>query len=74
MGPILEMKDHEFAITDFTPPKVRQLGVVDTIGGLKKLIENYPDDTSFGFRNQPMQELHEVDHGDVLFIVFQETD
>lgn len=50
---------------------VRSLGVATTIGELKKLIENYPDETSFGFRNQPMQELHEVKYFDVVFVVFQ---
>ena len=50
---------------------VRSLGVATTIGELKKLIENYTDQTSFGFRNQPMQELHEVIYTDAVYIVFQ---
>ena len=47
------------------------LGVATTIGNLKKMIENYPDDTSFGFRNQPIQELHEVKYDNVVSVVFQ---
>ena len=49
-----------------------RLGVATTIGELRKMIEIYPDDTSFGFRNQPMQELCEVKYSDVTFVVFQE--
>lgn len=50
---------------------INPLGVATTIGELKKIIQNYPDETSFGFRNQPMQELHEVKYPDVVFVVFQ---
>ena len=49
----------------------RSLGIATTIGELKKLIENYPDETSFGFKNQPVQELYEVKSPDVMFVVFQ---
>tara|TARA_B110001452_G_scaffold265390_1_gene269935 strand:+ start:113 stop:316 length:204 start_codon:yes stop_codon:yes gene_type:complete len=50
---------------------VRSLGVAQTIGELKKLIAEYPDETSFGFRNQPMQELYEVQNKEETFVVFQ---
>jgi len=52
-------------------PRIRSLGIATTIGELKKLIKNYPDDTSFGFRNQPMQKLYEVKYGDDVFVTFQ---
>lgn len=51
---------------------MRSLGIVDTIGSLKEKINKYPNETSFGFRNQPMQELHEVIYDDQTFVVFQE--
>ncbi len=51
----------------------KSLGIVSTIGQLRKLIKKYPDNTSFGFRNQPMQELTEStsDVGQT-FVTFQE--
>ena len=52
-------------------PRIRSLGIATTIGELKKLIKNYPDDTSFGFRNQPMQKLYEVKYDDIVFVTFQ---
>lgn len=52
-------------------PVVKELGEAKTIGELKELIKNYPDETSFGFRNQPMQSLHEVKSDETVFVVFQ---
>lgn len=43
-----------------------KLGKPTTVGELKKILEQYPDDTSFGFRNQPMQCLFQ----DEAFVVF----
>jgi len=37
--------------------KTKNLGTPKTVGELKELIKNYPDETTFGFRNQPMQSL-----------------
>ncbi len=53
--------------------ETKNLGIVSTIGQLRKLIKKYPDETSFGFRNQPMQELTESqsDEGQT-FVSFQE--
>ena len=51
--------------------QIRSLGIATTIGELKELIKNYPDDTSFGFRNQPMQKLYEVKYDDDVFVTFQ---
>lgn len=50
------------------------LGEPTTIGELKKMIESYPDEMSFGFRNQPMQELIYIEHcdGDFKGVCFQE--
>lgn len=54
--------------------KTTFLGVATTVGELRKLIEQYPDETSFGFRNQPMQALYEVDTScgqlNELYVVF----
>ena len=50
---------------------VKELAKVRTIGELKKAIENYQDDISFGFRNQPQQELHELKYGKNIYVVFQ---
>jgi hypothetical protein len=54
--------------------KMIHLGMPDTIGKLKDLIKNYPDNTSFGFRNQPMQNLFEVKYNDEdeIFVVFDQ--
>lgn len=57
---------------DFEPYKM--IGTPKTIGELKKLIENYPDETSFGFLNQPMQDLFERKFGDQVFVCFQGPD
>ena len=48
------------------------LGKPTTIGELKKLIEKYDDSVSFGFRNQALQELVDINNGD--YVVFNETD
>ena len=50
---------------------VTTLGTAETIGELKEIIKDYPDDTSFGFRNQPIQEIHEFKYTEVTFVVFQ---
>ena len=47
------------------------LGAPRTIGELKKLINRYPDNTDFGFRNQPIQTLCHVEFDDKMYIVFQ---
>lgn len=47
------------------------LGIPTTKGELIKLIETYPDDTSFGFRNMPLLELVETTHDDVTYLSFQ---
>ncbi len=52
--------------------KVSRIGIAITIGELRKLIENYSDETSFGFRNQPLQTLFSVTHeGEKESVVFQ---
>lgn len=56
--------------------KLKIIGTPRTIGELKKLIEKYPDNIEFGFRNQPMQDLCEVKYdkkfgGGGLAIVFE---
>lgn len=51
---------------------IKSLGFAKTIGELKKIIDAYPNDTSFGFRNQPMQQLHEVKMENDIYVVFQE--
>lgn len=50
---------------------MKKLGKPKTIGELKKLIEKIPDDTSFGFRNQPMQELFIYENGKKIYVFFQ---
>ena len=52
---------------------IKQLGTPITIGELKELIKDYPDDTSFGFRNQPIQKLHEISYSGSKFVAFQEV-
>lgn len=38
----------------------RKIGTAETIGELKKLIDSYPDETVFNFRNQAAQTLYEL--------------
>lgn len=52
---------------------IQLLGKPETIGALRKLLEIYPDDMSFGFRNQPMQELLCIRHSESTCICFQES-
>ena len=49
------------------------LGIPTTKGELIKLIESFPDDTSFGFRNMPILELVETTDDDVTYVSFQYT-
>ncbi len=49
---------------------VTLLGTPTTVGELKALLANYSDDTSFGFRNQPIQSLHEINYIDFTAVVF----
>jgi hypothetical protein len=51
--------------------KTKNLGTPKTICELKELIKNYPDETTFGFRNQPMQSLFEITDNGERFILFQ---
>ncbi|MBL0144902.1 MAG: hypothetical protein IPP48_03240 [Chitinophagaceae bacterium] len=51
--------------------KIEKLGVPTTIGELKELINDYPNSTSFGFRNQPLQMLEVVDDE---YVVFQQIE
>jgi hypothetical protein len=46
------------------------LGNPITIGELKKMIEKYPDETSFGFRNMPLLTLYEVKGINGKYLVF----
>jgi len=54
--------------------KFISLGIATTIGELRALIKDYPDDTSFGFVNQPMQELFTRKFQDFNFVGFQPPD
>jgi len=47
------------------------IGEARTVGELKKFLDGYNDNASFGFRNQPMQALYEVRYGKEKYVVFQ---
>jgi predicted translin family RNA/ssDNA-binding protein len=49
----------------------KKIGKAKTIGELKELIKNYPDNTLFGFRNQPIQELYECKYDEFNALLFQ---
>jgi hypothetical protein len=51
--------------------RFKKLGTPTTIGELKKIISEYDDHVSFGFRNQPIQSLFEIRVGETVFVVFQ---
>lgn len=63
------MKENNIKIWDNGHCKL--LGEARTVGELKKLLEGYDDKTSFGFRNQPLQALHELRYDNEKYIVFQ---
>jgi len=48
-----------------------KLGEPKTVGELKNILSKYDDNISFGFRNQPIQALHELRHKDEIYVVFQ---
>ena len=50
---------------------MKKLGTPRTIGELKEIINNYPNSTSFGFRNQPIQDLYILTIDDEDYIFFQ---
>lgn len=53
--------------------ELRFMGVPKTVGELRKLISEHPDDTPFGFRGQPIQKLVETKYADAgPFVSFQE--
>lgn len=54
-------------------PNIKKIGRATTIGELKKMIKDYPDNIPFGFRNQPMQSLYEIKYSDVMYVAFQEN-
>lgn len=55
----------------FMTPKTYPLGTPKTIGELKSIIIRYPNETSFGFRNQHIQSLVEVQYDTEKFVCFQ---
>jgi hypothetical protein len=52
--------------------RLSEIGTASTIGELRDLIKDYSNETSFGFRNQPIQQLVEVDYSGEKFVVFDE--
>ncbi len=51
--------------------RCRKIGTANTVGELKKPLEPYDNDTDFGFRNQPIQSLFEINLADFKAVVFQ---
>lgn len=51
---------------------VQILEAATTVGELKKQLEGFADDMSFGFRNQPMQHLHHIKIDEFEAVCFQE--
>lgn len=49
-----------------------ELGTASTVGELRELINSYPNETIFGFRNQPQQILVELNYNNEIFVAFQE--
>ena len=63
----------EEIITEEVSKSIKVIGVPETLGQLREMIKDYPDDISFGFFQQPMQELIEYKTStDVTFVVFNE--
>jgi hypothetical protein len=52
----------------------RKLGTPVTIGELREMIKDFPDDTHFGFRNQPIQKLEVNEYDGVVYVSFQEIE
>lgn len=65
------IKNNRVKTDKYKMTSMRSLGTAHTIGDLKKMIKDYPDDISFGFRNQLMQCLYEIKYPDQTFICFQ---
>lgn len=49
----------------------REIGMANTVGELRKLLEPYDNDVEFGFRNQEIQSLFEINSGDFKSVLFQ---
>lgn len=49
----------------------RKIGIPKTVGDLKIMLELYPDDLVFNFRNQPAQTLYEANNEDEYLLFFQ---
>lgn len=53
--------------------RMKEIGRPTTLGELREMTKDYPDEVGFGFRNQPMQSLFEVKYqGEAIYVVFQE--
>lgn len=50
------------------------IGIATTVGQLRDMLKDFPDDMCFGFLNQPMQELFKYDDGGISAVVFQPID
>lgn len=59
-------------LPEVTIRKFIRLGIPQTVGELRKLLEQYPDDASFGFRNQPLQILYYLEYPGLKCVCFQE--
>ena len=53
---------------------IRKTAIPRTIGELKAFIQDYPDNTPFGFINQPVQEIIETRYDSVTFVSFAEIE
>jgi len=51
---------------------IQKSAIPRTIGELKSFIAEYPDNTPFGFINQPVQELIETKYESITFVSFAE--
>lgn len=54
-----ELEEHKFSINNPQFFNIQEeLGQASTVGELKRLLKDIPDDVSFCFLNQPMQTLY----------------
>ena len=53
--------------------QITEIGIPRTVGEIRKMIEQYPDDMPLNFLNQPAQALYYSESETLKFVCFQES-
>lgn len=74
IGKTCFIETDEEELYDFDPVNFKNFGTFRTVGELFDFIKDYPADTSFGFRNQPLQNVTEIELNGKKMLAFQQDE